>query len=90
MSDSDATRELTELARRAAWGLVMGGDLDSLREDGRAALLERWNILDAAERAGITVDLKAEGIGEIYSREFLEGLVQDFRPRDPRTGRVVR
>ncbi|MCM3897087.1 hypothetical protein ND991_17925 [Gordonia sputi] len=92
MGDTDATQELTELARRAAWGLAKGGDLDALGpgNSNREVLLERWDVLDAARRAGIEIDLDAHGIGEIYSREYLEGLVTDFRPRDPDTGQIVR
>jgi hypothetical protein len=67
MSNSTPAAELAELARAAAWGLAKGGHLDSL-EDGKAALVERLNILEAAERAGIYIDLKEHGIGAIYTR----------------------
>lgn len=67
-----ATEALTELARSAAWGLVKGGDLDSLREVGDAALRIRLDILDAAASAGIHIDLDDHGIGEIYTREELD------------------
>jgi hypothetical protein len=62
LCDSTPAAELTELARTAAWGLAKGGHLDSL-EDGKAALVERLNILEAAERAGIYIDLEEHGIG---------------------------
>ncbi|MBY4383749.1 MULTISPECIES: hypothetical protein [unclassified Rhodococcus (in: high G+C Gram-positive bacteria)] len=88
MSNTDAATELAELARAATWGLMKGGDLDTF-EDGRAALLLRWDIIDAAARVGIIIDREGAGIGEIYTRTELEGLVRDFRPRDPDTGRIV-
>lgn len=89
MSSTDAATALTELARAATWGLMKGGDLDTL-EDGKAALLLRWDIIDAAARAGIIIDRESAGIGEIYTRTELEGPVSDFRPRNPATGRIVR
>lgn len=89
MSNTDAVAELTELALQAAWGLTKGGDLDSL-DSGKKTLLLRLDILDAASRAGIVVDLAQHGIGTIYTREELTELDRDFRPRDPATGRVVR
>ncbi|WP_156666031.1 hypothetical protein [Rhodococcus qingshengii] len=73
MSDAEATVQLTELARQAAWGLVKGGHLDALG-DGKATLLLRWDILEAAAKAGVTVDLKNEGIGVIYTRDELTEL----------------
>lgn len=89
MSDTTATPDLAERARAAAWGLAKGGHLDALDDAPREVLLERWDILDQAADAGITINLEAEGIGEIYSREFLEGLT-DYTPRSPDTGRRVR
>ncbi|WP_301123510.1 hypothetical protein [Mycolicibacterium fortuitum] len=71
-NSSTAATELAELARTAAWGLVKGGDLDSFAEDGKAALLERLDILEAAQRAGVPVDLDAHGIGRIYIRAEVE------------------
>jgi hypothetical protein len=59
MSNSTPAAELAELARAAAWGLAKGGHLDSL-EDGKGALVERLNVLEAAERAGIHIDLDGE------------------------------
>ncbi|PND54135.1 hypothetical protein CRM90_29735 [Mycobacterium sp. ENV421] len=73
LSDNVSSAELAELARAAAWGLAKGGDLDSL-EDGRAALTQRLDILDAAERAGIVIDLSEHGIGTIYTRAEIEAL----------------
>jgi hypothetical protein len=73
MSNSTPAAELAELARAAAWGLAKGGHLDSL-EDGRAVLVERLNILDAAERAGIYIDLKEHGIGAVYTRAEIDAL----------------
>lgn len=70
MSNSEATAELTELARQAAWGLVKGGDLDA-SGDGRTTLLLRLDILDAAARAGIVIDPAEHGIGLIYTRDEL-------------------
>ncbi|MGB2720454.1 MAG: hypothetical protein WBC54_11960 [Rhodococcus sp. (in: high G+C Gram-positive bacteria)] len=70
MNNSDATTELTELARQAAWGLMKGGDLDT-SGDGRTTLLLRLDILDAATRAGIVIDRAAHGIGLIYTRNEL-------------------
>lgn len=69
--DDTAAQELAELARGAAWGLAKGGDLDS-STDGKAALLERLDILDAAKRAGIHIDLADHGIGRIYTRTEVE------------------
>ncbi|WP_285185302.1 hypothetical protein [Rhodococcus sp. MEB041] len=89
MSNTDAVTELSELARRAAWGLMKGGDLDAM-DSGKNTLLLRLDILEAAARAGIVVDLDEHGIGTIYTREELTELDKDFRPRDPATGRVVR
>jgi hypothetical protein len=43
-------------------------------EDGKAALLERLDILEAAERAGIYIDLKEHGIGAIYTRAEIDAL----------------
>lgn len=60
-------------ARAAAWGLAKGGDLDS-RGDGKAALVEGVRILEAAERAGIYIDLESEGIGAIYTRAEIDAL----------------
>ena len=54
-------------------GLAKGGDLDSL-EDGKAALVERVKILEAAERAGIYIDLEQHGIGTIYTRAEIDAL----------------
>jgi hypothetical protein len=71
--DSTAEAELTELARQAAWGLMKGGDLD-MAYVGKAALNERLAILEAAERAGIVIDLDAEGIGTIYTRAEVDAL----------------
>lgn len=71
MNDSTAHTELSELARKAAWGLVKGGDLDAL-SDGRPALRDRLDVLDAAARAGIHIDLEAHGIGEIYTRAEID------------------
>jgi hypothetical protein len=73
MSNSTPAEELDELARAAAWGLAKGGHLDSL-EDGKAALVERLNILEAAERAGIYIDLQEHGIGTIYTRTEVDAL----------------
>ncbi|ARE38127.1 hypothetical protein A0W34_32155 (plasmid) [Rhodococcus sp. BH4] len=73
MSDAEATVQLSELARQAAWGLVKGGHLDAL-EDGKATLLLRLDILEAAASAGITIGLEHEGIGVIYTRDELTGL----------------
>ncbi len=73
MSNSTPAAELAELARAAAWGLAKGGHLDA-REDGKAALVERLNILEAAERAGIYIDLKDHGIGTIYTRAEIDAL----------------
>ncbi|MDJ0005539.1 hypothetical protein QM616_22705 [Rhodococcus fascians] len=72
MNETNAVAELTELARKATWGLMKGGDLDCF-EDGKAALLLRWDILDAAARVGIeAVDRVQHGIGEIYTRAEIE------------------
>ena len=73
MSSSTRAAELAELARAAAWGLAKGGHLDS-REDGKGALVERLNILEAAERAGIYIDLDEHGIGTIYTRAEIDAL----------------
>jgi hypothetical protein len=73
MSNSTPTAELAELARDAAWGLAKGGDLDSL-DDGKAALVGRLDILEAAERAGIHIDLDGHGIGTIYTRAEIDNL----------------
>jgi len=62
MNKPDAVTELTELARAAACGLMKGGHLDCL-EDGRGVLLLRWDVLDAAARAGIDLNRKQEGSG---------------------------
>jgi hypothetical protein len=72
MSNSTPAAELAELAHGAAWGLAKGGHLDSL-EDGKAALVERLNILEA-ERAGIYIELKEHGIGVIYTRAEIDAL----------------
>lgn len=37
-------------------------------------VLLRLDILEAAARAGISIDLKSEGIGVIYMRDELTGL----------------
>jgi hypothetical protein len=78
MTNSTPAAELGELARAAAWGLAKGGHLDSL-EDGKGALVERLNILEAAERAGIYIDLDEPGTDAIYTggdrRPFLTTLV---------------
>ncbi|WP_179475341.1 hypothetical protein [Mycolicibacterium vinylchloridicum] len=71
-SKSTAVAELTELARQAAHGLMKGGHLD-MWEDGKAALRQRLDILEAAERAGIPIDPAAEGIGRIYTRAEVDG-----------------
>jgi len=68
-----AAEALAQLAWGAAWGLVKGGDLDSRAEVGDAALRIRLDILDAAASAGIHIDLDENGIGEIYTREDLNG-----------------
>lgn len=73
MSDNTSTEELTELARCAAWGLAKGGDLDA-RHAGKAALAQRLDILDAAERAGIVINLAEHGIGRIYTRAEVDTL----------------
>lgn len=73
MSANTSTEELAELARGAAWGLAKGGDLDSL-EEGKAALSQRLDILDAAERAGLVINLDEHGIGEIYTRAEIDAL----------------
>lgn len=74
MSETTTAAEaLAQLAWGAAWGLVKGGDLDSRAEVGDAALLIRLDILDAAASAGIHIDLDENGIGEIYTREDLNG-----------------
>lgn len=73
MSDNTCTEELTELARGAAWGLAKGGDLDALHA-GKAALTLRLDILEAAERAGIVINLAEHGIGRIYSRTEVDAL----------------
>lgn len=73
MSDTTSTEELTELARGAAWGLAKGGDLDA-RHAGKAALTQRLDILDAAERAGIVINLAEHGIGRIYTRAEVDAL----------------
>ncbi len=73
-NSSTPAADLAELARGAAWGLAKGGHLDSW-EDGKAALFIRLDILEAAERAGIHVDLKGEGIGSIYTRAEVNALV---------------
>lgn len=71
-SKSTVETELAELARRAAWGLMKGGHLD-MWEDGEKVLSLRLDILEAAERAGIRVDLIGEGIGKIYTRTDVDG-----------------
>lgn len=74
MSETTTAAEaLANLAWGAAWGLVKGGDLDSRGEVGDAALRIRLDILDAAASAGIHIDLEENGIGEIYTREDLNG-----------------
>ena len=70
---STSTEELTELARGAAWGLAKGGDLDA-RHAGKAALAQRLDILAAAERAGIVINLAEHGIGRIYIRAEVDAL----------------
>jgi hypothetical protein len=70
---STAAEVLANLAWGAAWGLVKGGDLDSRGELGDAVLRLRLDILDAAASAGIHIDLVEHGIGEIYTREDLDG-----------------
>ena len=57
----------------AAWGLAKGGDLDA-RHAGKAALAQRLDILDAAERAGIVINLAEHGIGRIYTRAEVDAL----------------
>lgn len=71
-SNSTAEAELAELARRAAFGLMKRGHLDAW-EDGKPALKLRLDILEAAERAGIRIDRKGEGIGDIYTRAEVDG-----------------
>lgn len=73
MSDTTSTEELAELARGAAWGLAKGGDLDA-RHAGKVALTQRLDILDAAERAGIVINLAEHGIGRIYTRAEVDAL----------------
>ena len=73
MGDTKSTEELTELARGAAWGLAKGGDLDA-RHAGKAALAQRLDILEAAERAGIVINLADHGIGRIYTRAEVDAL----------------
>lgn len=73
MSANTSTEELTELARGAAWGLAKGGDLDA-RHAGKAALTQRLDILEAAERAGIVINLTEHGIGRIYTRAEVDAL----------------
>lgn len=73
LSDTTCTEELTELARGAAWGLAKGGDLDALHA-GTAALAQRLDILEAAERAGIVINLAEHGIGKIYTRAEVDAL----------------
>jgi hypothetical protein len=71
-SKTTAEGELAELARTAAWGLMKGGDLDTWT-DGKKALSLRLDILEAAERVGIRIDLDGEGIGRIYTRAEVDG-----------------
>ena len=73
MNNNTSTEELTELARGAAWGLAKGGDLDALHA-GKAALNQRLDILEAAERAGIVINLAEHGIGRIYTRAEVDAL----------------
>lgn len=73
MSDNSCTEELTELARVSAWGLAKGGDLDA-RHAGKVALAQRLDILEAAERAGIFINLTEHGIGRIYTRAEVDAL----------------
>lgn len=73
MSNGTPAAELAELARAAAWGLAKGGHLDAL-EDGKGTLVERLNILEAAERADIHIDLDEHGIGTIYTRAEIDAL----------------
>lgn len=73
MSEKTCTEELTELARGAAWGLAKGGDLDA-RHARKAALAQRLDILEAAERAGIVINLAEHGIGRIYTRAEVDAL----------------
>jgi hypothetical protein len=73
MSNSTPAAELAELARAAAWGLAKGGDLDSVAAV-KAALVERLNIIEAAESPGIYIDLKEHVIGEIYTRAEIDAL----------------
>lgn len=75
-SQSTAEAELAELARVAAWGLMKGGDLD-VWGDGKTALSLRLDILEAAERAGIRIDLDGEGIGRIYTRAEVDGEAEE-------------
>lgn len=51
---------------------MKGGHLD-MWEDGKAALSQRLDTLEAAERAGIHIDRAAEGIGQIYTRAEVDG-----------------
>lgn len=73
MVNNTSTADLAELARGAAWGLAKGGDLDAL-DAGKAVLTERLNILEAAGRAGIVINLGEHGIGEIYTRAEIDAL----------------
>lgn len=71
-TDATPETELRELARTAAWGLVKGGDLDDAASAGKGVLALRLDILDAARRAGITIDLDGDGISPIYTRTDLD------------------
>jgi predicted nucleic acid-binding protein len=73
MSNSTPAAGLAERARGAAWGLAKGGHLDTVA-DGKGVLLGRLGILEAAERAGIHIDLDEHGIGAIYTRAEIENL----------------
>lgn len=68
--------ELFDSAYAAAWGLAKGGDLDAVHNCGnsKADLLRKLDDLEAAQRAGIHVDLDKHGIGRIYTRAEIEAL----------------
>lgn len=65
--------QVFESAWSAAWGLCKGGDLDA-SDAGKAELLKRLDILEAAELFGVHIDLEAVGIGRIYTRAEIEAL----------------
>ena len=74
---------LTELARKATWHLVKGGDLDSIYEmPPRCQIMYGdlcWDVIDTMSELGLKVDRKGEGVGEIYTRDDIHQLAEVTR-----------